>query len=53
MTFDARTYVHCECGLWVNERLDLIPSAASRERREGNARCVHEESAVHFHIQRD
>lgn len=48
MTLDARTFVHCECGLWVHERDDLEPKKAE----EGNSRCKHREELIHYSIVR-
>lgn len=48
MTLDIRTYVHCACGLWVNERDDHEVSVEA----PGNTRCVHREELPHFTIKR-
>lgn len=50
-TFDARTYVHCSCGGWVQESPRLEVSSMSKTSL-GNARCAHRDDLIHFKIER-
>jgi len=47
-TFDARTFIHCACGQWVQECFTLEPSNTD----ETNARCKHRDDLIHFTIGR-
>jgi hypothetical protein len=44
MGLDTRTFVHCECGAWVSENLELEPTKVE----EGNTRCTHRDDLQHY-----
>ena len=48
VTYDARTFIHCECGAFVYEHPGIEPSEYAVPGR--NARCKHRDDRFHYRI---